>query len=171
MKPPLLSLGAMVLAVGCGNATSSWSSSDAIVDEPAVMAMSAAYEGLAKANASSFRSAVGQVPHLADPDVDVYVSPSALELYRSVDPASSDVRGPFSEGTLIVKDNLAEPPFLTVMYKARAGYDADHGDWWYGRLTREGSSTGFTGRVGFCIDCHGRRANQDYVYGVPADHR
>ena len=89
--------------------------------------------------------------------VDVYLNAVGLALYGSLDPASTSAAGPFAEGTLIVKRNDAQPPFLTAMYKAKAGYDVDHADWWYGRLNEDGSSTGFTGKVDFCISCHSAR--------------
>jgi hypothetical protein len=170
-------LGLLLYAVGVGCGGSGSPPAGAIdkanggIDEATITSMAAGYASLNRVNQVPFRSMAGQQPHAEDPMVDVYVNATALGVYESIDPALANPAGPFPEGTLVVKRNEAKPPFLTAMYKAKAGYDPAHADWWYGRLNEDGTSTGYTGKVDFCIACHSGRAAEDYVFGVATTNR
>lgn len=66
-------------------------------------------------------------------------------------------------GSLIVKQNYnAERQFLsmTVMYKAPAGYDPEHNDWFWMKRMPDGEVTA-QGKVEACIGCHS--AGTDYT--------
>ena len=144
------------------------------VDEGDVLAAiadfrtSAAYS---KMNATSVSSA-----HGAADLVDVYVAADAVTQYASIDPEDdTDTIDAFAPGTIIVKDHLDDSGVpngsLTVMYKADAGYDADHGDWWWARVVSDAVADG--GQVGYCISCHESSGftDTDWVGGVALDNR
>ena len=53
---------------------------------------------------------------------------------------------------------------LTVMVKMPAGYDPEHGDWWYGMYDPQGKIPEMQGRVEVCIACHEGAAQADYLF-------
>jgi len=113
-------------------------------------------------------------------DINVYVSANAYVAYASITPENTGSGVTVPEGTLIVREVL-EPSgavkTLTLMYKGPAGYNPDLGDFWFGvtdaALTPVLDSAGARkiGRVHECYSCHIPRANDGYLFGVPADVR
>lgn len=104
--------------------------------------------------------------------VNYFSAPENEQLFRTIDPEMTTQSVSFIEGAMFVKEHLdADGTMigLTVMQKARPGYDPGNGDWWWARVS-EGRVT-HQGKVGFCADCHVMVQNTDYVYGVPLDNR
>ena len=63
---------------------------------------------------------------------------------------------------------------IFVMEKRAAGYDPDNGDWYYAFAKPDWTllGEGMDGKVQYCVGCHDAgAAENDYVYGVPADVR
>ena len=57
---------------------------------------------------------------------------------------------------------------LFLMAKMPAGFDPDHGDWWYGNYNATaGAAMIEQGVVEACIDCHQRASGLDYVFSKP----
>lgn len=98
--------------------------------------------------------------------VRVWGSPSAVDLFLSIDPDDPTQEVSFAEGTMLVKEHLDEElevSGITVMYKGPEGYDPDARDWFWARV-RGGERT-HVGRVQWCIDCHEVAFNSDLVVG------
>lgn len=138
---------------------------DPAVSDATLQARAGSYRTLEAINAVPFATGA----HQGRPLVTIWTDALAAPIYREL-PAEPDLV-PFPEGSMIIKEMLdpdGGDSILTVMAKREPGYDPDNGDWWYGRLTASGASTGegLVGRVGFCIDCHARAAT-DHVYGIP----
>jgi hypothetical protein len=77
--------------------------------------------------------------------------------------------GPYPVGARLVKAQYEEqlggaPKILTVMKKMAAGYDPDHGDWYYGVYGPDLAPLK-EGRLQMCINCHTQVAELDYVFG------
>ncbi|MEW6584146.1 MAG: cytochrome P460 family protein [Nitrospirota bacterium] len=69
-----------------------------------------------------------------------------------------------ADGSIIVKENYtSDKRFvgLTVMYKVK-GYNPDAGDWFWARYKPTGEVE-VSGKVGACIDCHGKKKDNDYI--------
>jgi hypothetical protein len=108
--------------------------------------------------------------------INVYVSSQAFAPYASIVPESkgSDVYVP--EGTLIVrqvKGSAGAADTLTLMYKGPEGYNPDLGDFWFGVTDLAGvplqqAGVARTGRLEECYSCHLDRADDDFLFGVPA---
>lgn len=136
-------------------------------DDAALQAEASTYRDFTPINARPFPTA----QHQDHPLVNVWANDLAAAPYRqlSAEPGSVAV---FPVGAMIVKEMLdadGGAPLLTVIARSPPGFDPDHGDWWYGRLTVDGDATGagLVGRVGFCIGCHA--AATDHLFGVAAD--
>jgi len=57
---------------------------------------------------------------------------------------------------------------LFLMTKMPAGFDPDHGDWWYGNYNARGGIAMIEeGAVKACIACHQRASGLDYVFSKP----
>lgn len=96
--------------------------------------------------------------------VDVYVNPVGESEYRAAN-------GPYAVGATIVKVHYANETSqeiikLAVMRKMDAGYDPDHGDWYYGVYGADGTEPKMSGKIGKCISCHERAADRDYAFGL-----
>lgn len=74
-------------------------------------------------------------------------------------------------GAIIVKENYMPDSTLaavTVMYKVE-GYNADHNDWFFtkhkpsGELDTMPNGMAMEGRLPGCQNCHGARADNDYI--------
>jgi len=60
------------------------------------------------------------------------------------------------------------PRKLFLMAKMPAGFDPDHGDWWYGNYNATaGAAMIEEGAVEACIACHQRASGLDYVFSKP----
>lgn len=76
---------------------------------------------------------------------------------------------PFPECSAIVKAIYTDMDGtyvrkLTVMVKMPAGYDPDHGDWWYGDTDSTGTIITEGGRREDCMSCHEVALQTDYVF-------
>ena len=103
---------------------------------------------------------------------NVYVMPwvndAGLDAYRALS-------GPLPMGTVLVKEHFmimddvpaeSRAAYL-VMAKMPAGYDSDHGDWYYAMVDDMAHEVKVQGKVEMCIGCHMQAAGTDYVFGVP----
>jgi len=69
-----------------------------------------------------------------------------------------------ADGSIIAKENYsADKRFgaLTVMYKIK-GYDPEAGDWFWAKYAPDGKVEA-SGKVKACIDCHGKKKDNDYI--------
>jgi hypothetical protein len=133
------------------------------VDADAVAAAAVDYPSFERINATAAASQHG----LAD-TVNIWVPSEHAAMYRTIDPGDPNATASFPPGTLIVKehlDDVAEPLGMTIMFKGPAGYDAAHGDWWFGNASIDGVLND-QGAVGYCITCHEPRADADWLFGV-----
>jgi len=76
--------------------------------------------------------------------------------------------GTMPEQAIIVKENYMPDETLaaiTVMVK-RAGYDADHNDWFWTKFGPDGGIQA-TGKPAGCISCHGSVRSNDYIFTFP----
>ena len=89
--------------------------------------------------------------------ITVYVSEDALA-------AIENKEGVMPNGSIIVKDGFksnGEPFETVVMYKVD-GYNPGNNDWFWAAYSPEGEVE-VEGKVGFCISCHARDADNDYL--------
>lgn len=95
--------------------------------------------------------------------IDIYANELAAQPY--VDLASA-----YPECAAVVKAihmGEGDPAIrkLTVMVKMPAGYDPEHGDWYYGSFESTGTvAVDETGRVEFCMSCHEVATETDYLF-------
>jgi len=83
------------------------------------------------------------------------------------DTAYGSIRGKkgMADGSIIVKENYsADKRFvaLSVMYKIK-GYNPQAGDWFWANYSPDGKVVA-SGKVKACIDCHGKKKANDYVF-------
>lgn len=84
--------------------------------------------------------------------------------------SSQSANGQFVPCAKIVKVHFADAGGtairkLFLMAKMPAGFDPDHGDWWYGNYdTSVGAGMIEQGIVDGCINCHQRASGLDYVF-------
>lgn len=99
----------------------------------------------------------GTEPHGAL--LTTYLNPLALD-------ALTNKASKMPVGAIIVKENYMPDSILaatTIMYKASAGYNPEHNDWfWVKRLTD--GTVEVEGRGQMCQSCHGARKANDYIY-------
>ena len=108
-------------------------------------------------------------------NIDVYASQDARD-YAKIHPETTGSHVTVPIGTLIVRQVLdanGQVTKVTLMGKATAGYDPTLGDWWFGVTDPSGNplsdDTGLqVGRLTQCHGCHVPRAEDDYLFGVPA---
>lgn len=97
----------------------------------------------------------GQPPHGAY--LTTYVNPLALD-------ALTNNAATMPTGSFIVKENYSPEKTLaavTVMYKAPAGYNPEHNDWFWLKRTADGEVEA-AGRVDGCQNCH-QTSQRDYL--------
>ena len=105
----------------------------------------------------------GQEPH--GMLLTTYLNDVALEALRG----SATV---LPEGAVVVKENYTPDSTLaavTVMYKAAAGYNPDHNDWFFSKHLPDGSldqmnGMALEGRLDGCQNCHGAQSANDYIF-------
>ncbi len=67
-------------------------------------------------------------------------------------------------GSIVVKENFTadkKPAGVTVMAKV-AGYDPDHGDWFWAKYDPKGK-IGAAGKIEACYECHAGVKDNDYI--------
>lgn len=77
-------------------------------------------------------------------------------------------RAGMSHESVIVQENYGSDnrlSFLMVMYKV-PGYNPDAGNWFWARYLPDGKAEE-SGKIGTCIECHGRRKENDYIMAMP----
>ncbi|MBA3503592.1 MAG: cytochrome P460 family protein [Myxococcota bacterium] len=98
--------------------------------------------------------------------VDVYVPAEYVGAYRDrAQPAPVGMRVAKVQHE---KSGAGTVTGVTVMRKMSPGYDAAHGDWFYGVYDPAGTKAIKHGRIEMCIDCHDQAADRDYLIGLPA---
>ncbi len=60
---------------------------------------------------------------------------------------------------------------LVVMVKMKPGYDAQHGDWWYGVYDESGKENYYQGKIRSCIACHEQGKETDYMFSKSVNKR
>jgi hypothetical protein len=94
--------------------------------------------------------------------VDIFVAPPNAAAYEAV-------RGAMPVGFRVAKATYDENGnFLAVagMQKMVAGYDPEHGDWYYVVALRDGRTATMQGPLPSCRDCHDQAKARDYLFGV-----
>ncbi len=82
--------------------------------------------------------------------------------------AVQDKTGSIPQGSIIVKENYTadkELSSFTVMYKVMDFNPAEN-DWFWAKFL-PGGGIEAEGRVQGCIDCHGKRRDNDFIYTSP----
>lgn len=155
---------------GASSSQGSDSSGEVTVDGDMIIAEATAFATeMTKINMTPFPSQHGLAA-----TVNVYVSNSQADLFRTLDPANPmDVGLP--AGTHIVKEHLdtaGQYDGFLSMYKAPEGYDDAAADWFWARVDVDGN-VGNSGKVSFCsvAACHGAVVDSGLVFGVPMDNR
>lgn len=96
----------------------------------------------------------------ADPHgmlLTTYLNSAALEVVK-------DGGTTMPDGAILVKENFTPGGVLaatTIMYK-KAGYDAEHNDWFWAKVLADGTVEK-EGQVEGCQTCHGAAIDNDYV--------
>jgi hypothetical protein len=165
-------------ATACNMELSSPGGGGVSVDESAIMsALSGHRESPAfvRLNDAPYATALG-----TGASINVYVSANGYVPYASITPDKTGSGAILPEGTLILREVL-EPngaiKTLTLMYKGPKGYNPDLGDFWFGVTDVAGkpaldtNNVAKLGRLAECYSCHTPRANDGYLFGVPASVR
>ncbi len=89
------------------------------------------------------------------------------------DTSDQSISAPYAVCAKIIKVHFtdisgATPRKLFLMTKMPAGFDPDHGDWWYGNYNHTvGPAIIEQGAIEACIDCHKKASSLDYVFSKP----
>lgn len=108
-------------------------------------------------------------------NINVFVSKKEHD-FQKIQPESADSHVTMPAGTLIVRQVLdanGQVTKVTLMGKGPEGYDPTLGDWWFGVTDPSGvpladDAGPQVGRLMQCHGCHIPRADNDYLFGVPA---
>lgn len=133
------------------------------IDESMVMGLSFDYQNVLELLTDEAESSETHADAAA---IRVWGTPGIAEKFHSVNPDDPSQSLSFDEGTHFVKEHLdaqGESIGLTIMYKAPAGYNPVAGDWFWARVA--GQQVTHSGRVDFCMECHGAAINSDFVVG------
>jgi hypothetical protein len=135
------------------------SEGEPMVDEDAVAAQALGYKSFERVNAEPLPS-----EHALGDTVNFWIPADVVTMYENH--GADDLA--FAPGTLLVKEHLdAEGGYtgLTVMFKAPEGYNPEAADWYWARIT-PADEVADSGKVAFCIGCHTRAAETDFVFGL-----
>jgi len=108
--------------------------------------------------------------------INVWVTSSDFTAYTKIDPDVTGSGVVMPAGLTIVREvlgadgNVAK---LTLMTKGPPGYNPDLGDFWFAVAKPDGTpleENGMrqAGKLTQCFGCHTPRANDGYLFGVPA---
>lgn len=113
--------------------------------------------------------------------IDVWVSNNAVSQFLLVDPETDGSDAYLPVGSVIVREVLTpegELAKITMMAKGPEGYYPRSGDYWYGVTDPNGEvlydgDERMAGALDQCGGCHAARRglNDDYLFGIPLDHR
>jgi hypothetical protein len=111
--------------------------------------------------------------------IDVFVSTTSHAWYAAIAPENEGSGVVVPEGTMIVRAVLGAggaTETITLMYKGAPGYNPDLGDFWFGVTDASGEpkvvdGVAQVGRLEACYSCHAERADDDFLFGVPAINR
>ena len=101
----------------------------------------------------------GKSPHGAL--INIYVNDIVLQ-------AVQGKKGKLPDGSVVAKENYsADKKYLalTVMYKIK-GYNPGADDWYWAKYAPDGKVEG-EGKIEGCINCHGKKRNNDYIWTAP----
>jgi hypothetical protein len=112
----------------------------------------------------------------ANTRINVWVTSSQFSAYSKIDPDKPGSGAKLSPGGMIVREVLTADGSvakLTLMVKGPPGYNPALGDYWFGVTEPDGTpleenGARLTGKLNQCFGCHIPRANDDYLFGVPA---
>lgn len=170
MRPSFALSFALLVACGSAAGHGSTTPTPGAADEHAGK-VSGPGAGTAMSDCSDWRSwvRVNDAPFVSKGHggkwVDVYVEAANANAYRArTTPAPAGMR--------VVKAGYKDQgrtqfEALTVMGKMPAGYDPEHGDWYYGVLKADGKTALMQGKLEKCVDCHSQVAEHDYLFGLP----
>lgn len=91
--------------------------------------------------------------------VKTFMDAEALKSYQ-------EQRFPYADGSVSLKESYngsGEIQRLYMMQKIE-GYDSNNNDWFYAVMSPEGEVRE-RGKVGYCISCHARVRDRDFLYG------
>lgn len=93
---------------------------------------------------------------------DLYVNTLAKKAY-------TEKLSLFPVGSLVLKTHYLDAKRsgiakLGIMLKMKNGYDAEHGDWWYGVYDETGMKGSYQGKIKSCIKCHMQVKETDYMF-------
>ncbi len=166
------------LAACSFNATSANGETGPDVDEEAIFSSLADFRtspAFVPVNQNTYESALG-----TGAAINVFVAADAFDSYSKIDADASGSGATVPEATLIIREVLDGPggklKTLTLMYKGPPGYNPDLADFWFGVADPKGAAieeNGIrkTGRLQECYGCHLSRAQDGYLFGVPASNR
>jgi hypothetical protein len=168
---PCLALLLSLLVSGC--LQTEWPDevvSDEANVEGSVLDRAEHYRDFERVTAKAYGSELG------DFDIDVFVNGSAAALYEQITPEAPGSRVLMPVGTIIVRevhDAAGNVEKLTIMAKAPRGYSTEMGDWWWAVTDPDGvpleeDGKLLKGRMPECWSCHLERAQDDFLFGVPA---
>jgi hypothetical protein len=128
-------------------------------------------------NAGAFTriSKAAYTSSLGDFTINVMTNQDSRD-YKKIHPEDAGSHMTMLPGTLIVRqvfDADGNITKVTLMAKGPRGYDPTLGDWWFGVTDPSGvplsdDSGVQAGRLTACHGCHLPRADDDYLFGVPA---
>ena len=93
---------------------------------------------------------------------DLYVNTVAKKAY-------TEKLSLFPVGSLVLKTHYSDEERsgiakLGIMLKMKKGYDAEHGDWWYGVYDETLMKGSYQGKIKSCIKCHMQVKETDYMF-------
>lgn len=148
------------------------------IDEQAILSSLADFRespAFVPVNQATYETALG-----TGAAINVFVAAHAFDSYSKIAADASGSGATVPEDTLIIREVLDGPggklKTLTLMYKGPPGYNPDLADFWFGVTSPTGAvieENGIrkAGRLQECYACHLTRAQDGYLFGVPAANR
>jgi hypothetical protein len=116
-----------------------------------------------------------QLPANPEPQINVYVSNSALAVYAHISPDATGSHVEFPAGALVVREVLLNGVVqkLTVMQRRAPGWYPAGGDFLYavtdltGAPIDDAHGAAQWGPLDSCVTCHAPRSGDSFLFGVP----